>query len=553
VNKGNVLLLMSLFFYLEINAGVTLTESRIQWKTFNHTVNSDNSLQNDTFSTDIVIHTYSTLVMENEYLKVTLVPDFGGRILSMIYKPTGHEQLYQNPVGRPYGSQWDVFYYDWLMLWGGIFPTFPEPEHGKAWCLPWEYEITGNTAEEVSVKMSFTDDINFNTPATKMKYGTTSITCHFEVTLAAGSSALKTSVTLVNPNGSEIPCEYWTNVGVAPGSVPGSTQCDDQTEIVGPVSNVKIYNDWPAIQNIEQNVNGNIYQFKNLRWYKSWADDGIAYAWPIEGNFWGAINHGNNEAILRISANEKTPGLKLWGFGYNQSRGFNPETNIDYHRPFIEMWAGVSKEFFTPAQFPANSSLQFDEYYTPVVGLESFTHASECAVIDLTTDKESYDGNSDPDVVVSCRYFVTKPADQVTVLLQFRGGDNTVTAYDTTGVHDTNGPFDIEETVALQDLCDEIDRLVFELRSDDQTLMNAEVPLTVSNAGTCATSLKQGIHRLRTIRSRTDALVFRKFYTLTGAYIGEVCKHCVYPSSKNGVFLSVDNQGKCTRHVGLHR
>jgi hypothetical protein len=146
VCKLKVLLLLTIFIYMPVIAGVTLTKSQVQWKTFNHTVNSDFSLKNDTFSIDIVTHTYNSLILENEYLKVILVPDFGGRILSIIYKPTGHEQLYQNPVGRPYGPQWDAFYYDWLMVWGGIFPTFSEPEHGKAWCRPWSYEITSNTS-----------------------------------------------------------------------------------------------------------------------------------------------------------------------------------------------------------------------------------------------------------------------------------------------------------------------------------------------------------------------------------------------------------------------
>ncbi|MBN1578648.1 MAG: DUF5107 domain-containing protein [Chitinispirillaceae bacterium] len=549
MNKANVLLPVTVFTCMEIAAAVTLTESQVQWKTYSHTVNPDYSLRNDTFSTDIVTRTYKSFVMENEYLKVTLVPDYGGRILSMIYKPTGHEQLYQNPVGRPYGPEWDAFYYDWLMLWGGIFPTFPEPEHGKAWCRPWAYEITRNTAEEVSVKMTFTDDIDFNTPAAQFRYGTTHITCNFEVTLAAQTSALKTSVTLVNPNGGETPYEYWTNVGVAPGSAPGNTRCDDQTEIIGPVSNVKISGDWPDIRKVEQNVQGDIYRFEHLRWYKNWVNDGIAYAWPVESNFWGALNHNNNEAILRISDNVKTPGLKLWGFGYNQSRGFNPETSTEYRRPFIEMWAGASREFFTPAQFPANSTLQFDEYYTPAVGLVSFTHASEHAVIDLATDKASYNGGSDRDAVVSCRYVVTKPADRVTLILQFKGGGNAVTVHEKTGDHDAGGPFEIQETVAVQDLCDDIDRLVFELRSDAQTLMSAEVPVSFSNAGSCAASSRA--RRRRPIRSRAGAPVSRKVYTINGAYIGEAGERNARLLSKTGIFLSVDKQGRCTRVVGF--
>ncbi len=543
-------LLMTVFICLEIAAAVTLTQSQVQWKTFNHTVKPDFALLNDTFSADIVTHTYKSLVVENEYLKVTLVPDYGGRILSMIYKPTGHEQLYQNPVGRPYGPQWNAFYYDWLMVWGGIFPTFPEPEHGKAWCRPWAYEITSNAAEKVSVKMSFTDDINFKSPATQFKYGTTHITCCFEVTLAANTSALKTSVTLINPNGSEIPYEYWTNMGVAPGSVPGSAQCDDQTEIIGPVSSVKISDSWPGIRNVEQNVNGDIYRFKNLRWYKNWANDGIAYAWPVESIFWGALNHKNNEAIIRISDNVKTPGLKIWGFGYTQSRGFNPETNTDYHRPFIELWAGVSKEFFTPARFPANTTVQFDEYYTPAVGLASFTHASEHAVINLAADKASYNGASDKNAVVSCRYVVTKPADQVTLSLQFKGGGTTVTVHEESRVHDQNGPFEIRDTVALQHLCNSIDRLVFELRRSGQTLMSAEVPVSFSNAGSCAASSRPEAPRRGLIPPRAAWPASGRLYSISGAYIGEARDFRVHPSSKTGIYLAVDKQARCTRIVG---
>jgi hypothetical protein len=551
VIKASVILLVAVFTCLKITAAVTLTESQVQWKTFKHTVNSDFSLLNDTFSTDIVTHSYKSFILENEYLKVTLVPEFGGRILSMIYKPTGHEQLYQNPVGRPYGPQWGSFYYNWLMVWGGIFPTFPEPEHGKAWCRPWGYEITSNTAEKVSVKMTFTDSINFKKAPTKFKYGVTNITCHFEVTLAAQTSALKTTVTLVNPNTSETPYEYWTNVSVSPGSIPGNTQCDDQTEIIGPVSYVKISDSWPDIRKVEQNANGDIYQLKNLRWYKNWTNDGIAYAWPVEGNFWGALNHGNSEAIIRISDNVKTPGLKLWGFGYNQSRGFNPETNTEYHRPFMELWAGASKEFFTPAKLPANSTMQFDEYYTPAVGLTSFTHASQHAVIDLTVDKASYNGTSDKSAIVSCRYIVTKPADQVTLLLRFKGGSKAVTIHEETKVHATNGPFEIKDTVAVKDLCSEIDSLVFELRKDGQTLMSAEIPVSFSNAGSCATSSMPEARRQRLTQSRAKTPMSGKLYTMSGAYIGETSQRHAYPLSKSGVFLWVDKQGRCGRFVDL--
>jgi hypothetical protein len=553
MHKTIIMLLATLFACVELGAAVTLTESQVQWKAFRHTVNADFSLQNDTFGTDIVTRAYKSLVLENEYLKVTLVPEYGGRILSMIYKPTGHEQLYQNPIGRPYGPQWDAFYYDWLMLWGGIFPTFSEPEHGKAWCRPWAYTITRNTAEEVSVKMTFTDSINFSRRPSQFKYGATNITCDFEVTLQAGTTALKTSVSLVNPTNGEIPYEYWTNVGVAPGSVTGNTRCDDQTEIVGPVSTVKIGADWPDIRKAEQLVSGELYRFEKLRWYKNWTNDGIAYAWPVEGRFWGALNHKNNEAIIRVADNAKTPGLKLWGFGYNQSRTVNPETPAEYRRPFIEMWAGASKEFFSPARLPGRSTLQFDEYYTPTTGLSSMTHASERAVVDLVTDKARYDGASDRQVAVSCRYFVTRPAERVTVRLRFKGGSKSVTVHEVTTNHESSGPFnEIVKNVAVQDLCDEITLLAFEMLSEETVVMNAEIPVAISNGGTCsASSCRESVQRLT--RDPAGASAFHRLYAINGSYIGTVQKLHTAPPLKTGVFLTIDKKGRCNRIVLLRR
>ncbi|MHC3468838.1 DUF5107 domain-containing protein [Streptomyces sp. 7R007] len=42
-----------------------------------------------------------TLVIENERLKATVLPGLGGRVASLLHKPTGRELLYRNPVFQP--------------------------------------------------------------------------------------------------------------------------------------------------------------------------------------------------------------------------------------------------------------------------------------------------------------------------------------------------------------------------------------------------------------------------------------------------------------------
>ena len=166
-------------------AQVIFRDTAIVWHTFKYELNDDNTINwNTNTEFDTVSKIFSGIILENEYLKVTVVPEFGARIISMIYKPTGKEELYLNPCGAPYGVGEDWFYYKWLMVYGGIFPTLPEPEHGKAWLLPWKYSFLKETPDTVSLQMSWQDtvqlqDINLG----KWQYGETNIKCNYTLYL----------------------------------------------------------------------------------------------------------------------------------------------------------------------------------------------------------------------------------------------------------------------------------------------------------------------------------------------------------------------------------
>ena len=83
---------------------VTLTELTISWSTVKYATDAENGFVSGSLDKNTIVdRTFKAHVLENRYLKVTLVPEFGGRILSIIYKPTGHEQLYRTEVGVPYG------------------------------------------------------------------------------------------------------------------------------------------------------------------------------------------------------------------------------------------------------------------------------------------------------------------------------------------------------------------------------------------------------------------------------------------------------------------
>src|SRR3979411_1640135 len=215
---------------------VSLSESTITWSTVKYATNAENGFVSGSLDKKTIVdRTFKAHVLENRYLKVTLLPEFGGCILSIIYKPTGHEQLYRTEVGVPYGIKGGIFYYDWMMVVGGIFPTFPDAEHGKTWLKPWDFKVVKQSAGEVTVSMSLKDDFEYSAAPGKFRRGFTGIEATYYVTLKADRAALDARMVLKNPQPRMIPYEYWTCTTLAPGSDPTNPKTTGGAEIIAPI------------------------------------------------------------------------------------------------------------------------------------------------------------------------------------------------------------------------------------------------------------------------------------------------------------------------------
>ena len=391
---------------------VFLTESTTTWSTVAYATSPDNGFIDDSLDTKrIVDRTFKTWVLENRYLKVTLVPEFGGRILSIIYKPTGHEQLYRTEVGIPYGMKGRTFYYDWMMVYGGIFPTFPDAEHGRTWLKPWSFAVVRQTPDEVTVSMSTTDDFAYAAAPPRFKRGSTDIQATHLVTLKAGRTALDARVVLKNPRNEAIDYEYWTCATLAPGSDPNRPRATGGAEIIAPIQAYTTPR-WSAnIAEGDASAGADRFRFERLRYFRNWPTMGIAYAAPDMqgGNFWGVINHDNEEGIIRIADNRITPGLKMWTWGFPSfADQTDARKNPRPDQPYVELWAGVSDQFFHPARFPGSSEVSIAETYSPTIGMGNVTHANEDILVNLSTDASS----------VNLQFFSIEPAAPLRVTLK---------------------------------------------------------------------------------------------------------------------------------------
>src|SRR5919199_616506 len=101
-------------------------------------------------STDWKFRDIDTVILENDLLRVVIMPDLGAKIWQLTYKPKGKDLLWHNPRLKPrklpfHSIYDDTFFGGWDELYPNDTPEElngeAEPDHGEIWTLPWEYAI----------------------------------------------------------------------------------------------------------------------------------------------------------------------------------------------------------------------------------------------------------------------------------------------------------------------------------------------------------------------------------------------------------------------------
>lgn len=427
MHRFSILLIVLLISAFQTFGQVSVRDTLLTWKHFDYTLDDNGGMQWYS-TTKIVEEEYPGLVIENEYVRLVVLPEFGARIISFYYKPSGHEQFYTNPIGNPYGMGDGNFYFDWLMVFGGVFPTFPEPEHGKTWFLPWQWEITENTDERVSIRMELQDTINYPGHPGKFNNGVTEMRCISTVSLVKGKTSFELHQSIQNTKSSGIPFEYWTCTTLAPGSEVGNTFTPRNAEIIAPIDYVFLKDDWWSwmgqAETPAPSEGSHVFHYENLAIYDNWEDMGIAYAHPmITANYYGVINHENEEGVFRVANNsEITPGMKFWTWGADQGLSANPENFYDAARPYIELWSGISTQFFENAYFAPNETISWTETYLPTLSMSSVDEVNENGAIHL---KHTDDGTE----IFIVKVFATLPDSALELSMRLEG-NNTVNLND---------------------------------------------------------------------------------------------------------------------------
>ncbi|WP_051759202.1 DUF5107 domain-containing protein [Herbidospora cretacea] len=380
--------------YLKVNTRATTVFQR-----YDHKVSDDGvSVRRDGVADRVSGQTIKTIEVDTKYLKAVFAPEYGGRLVSMIYKPTGNDLFYTNPVGTPYGFSSAApgtpgnspFYQNWLMVWGGVFPTLTEAEHGKFWNVPWDYSIEQKNGR-FALTITKTDDVDYPYKPSRYVYGATGLKTSVTYSIDARRPTLDMTVGIENPGAQDRRFEYWTCTTLAPGAP--SHEGSPTMSVVSPVKTIYRDPGYRWMESVEEPAGpagSGLLKLDKLNQMSNWTRDGIAYGQDLatlpQGDWWGVINHENNEGVIRVGDNKKTPGMKFWEWGQNNSFDTNVYSKGNSARPYIELWAGASPKFFTPAVLPAGQTLSWTETYLPTMDLGGVTNANANGAAEVKVD-----------------------------------------------------------------------------------------------------------------------------------------------------------------------
>lgn len=94
------------------------------------------------------------LILENELLRVIILPELGAKLWQLTYKPRDFDLLWQHPRMKPCPVAKNSVYDDHFFGgWDELFPNdVPEilggeqmPDHGEIWTMSWDFEVSGDT------------------------------------------------------------------------------------------------------------------------------------------------------------------------------------------------------------------------------------------------------------------------------------------------------------------------------------------------------------------------------------------------------------------------
>lgn len=272
----------------------------------------------DRISGDLVERTYHGVYLENEYIRVLVLPEIGGRIHSALDKTNNYDFVYHNHVIKPalvgLAGPW---------ISGGIEFNWPQ-HHRPTTFMPVDYHLQ---AHDDGSKTVWVGEIE---PMNHMKG-------MIGITLRPGRSCIEARVQLYNRTPLPQSFLWWANLAVP---VNEHYQALFPPDIDYVADHAKrAVSDFPiahgAYYGIEYGPGTDLTWWKNIPVPSSYMALRSAY------DFLAGYDHGQEAGIIHVADHHLSPGKKMWTWGAGEFGRRWYEQLTDHDGPYIELMAGV--------------------------------------------------------------------------------------------------------------------------------------------------------------------------------------------------------------------
>ena len=307
---------------------------------------------------------WNMVVLENEYIKVFVCPDIGGKIWGAIEKSTGKEFMYYNHV---------VKFRDVAMrgAWtsGGLEYNFGDIGHIPTCATPVDYRIKENDDGSVSCIVGALDlpsRTNWNV----------------EIRLPKDKAYFETKATWFNNTDVPVTYYHWMNAAAkSKGNLeflyPGNKRIGHGGEI----------GEWP----IDEGREINFYENNNFGIYKSY------HVINSYSDYFGGYYHDDDFGFGHYSLYDDKPGKKIWIWGLSEQGMIWEDLLTDSDGQYIEYQSGklfnqaAASSTYTPfkhREFSPHDADIMKEYWFPLKETKGMVAASKYGVFNIEKSKD---------------------------------------------------------------------------------------------------------------------------------------------------------------------
>jgi tetratricopeptide (TPR) repeat protein len=322
----------------------------------------------DVKSTEKVDREYTAVILENEYLKICVTPEMGGRLYYAIDKTNGYDIVYNNRVVKPalIGT---------IGAWtsGGVEWNTPH-HHRPTSLIDVDYTLCENPDGSKTVWVGEYEKRSRTRWLTGM-------------TLEPGKAYLRISVRSMNVTPYQYPALWFANTAV---------HVNDTYQIIFP-PDVEMVNfhyvsefaRWPVLNQVYQSEE--YTHGEDLSWWKETRSPTSFFVTETRQDFMGGIDHGRDAGIVMIGDHHIFKGKKLWNWGRNEVQEAWDRKLTDEDGPYAELMMGFYSDNQPDYNFLAPFETKYGDMY--LYGIRNLSGIKE-ANRDFAVNLEVKDGEA---------------------------------------------------------------------------------------------------------------------------------------------------------------